>query len=299
MKEFPVRRPRSSKIIVAVLFLFSWLTVAVPAHGQEASEWASDPFAEVQRNLNLAADAQINLIRAQAQPGGIILAPAASSQKFERQGTRSLGRNFSARAKKSFEPRFQSMGVDAGSIFTELGVPVEFLAIAQVESNFNPAAHSPKGALGLWQLMPYTARRYGLRVDGDHDERADPEKATRAAARYLRDLHTQFGDWLLALAAYNAGEDLVQTAVERAGTTDYWSLSNARKLPQETRNYVPAVLAAMRLSDNSGTSFGQQHTARLNTKGGVLFALSSVGFDGAATGDSIPMRTTTLSPEGR
>jgi membrane-bound lytic murein transglycosylase D len=92
--------------------------------------------------------------------------------------------------------------------------------------------------------MPATARRYGLTVEAANDHRTDPEHATRAAARYLRDLHKRFGDWKLALAAYNAGEGRVQRAIERAGVRDFDELARRGLLPAETRNYVPAVLAA-------------------------------------------------------
>jgi membrane-bound lytic murein transglycosylase D len=122
----------------------------------------------------------------------------------------------------------------------------------------------------MWQLMPATARRYGLRVDGERDERADVDKSTRAAALYLRDLHLQFQDWLLALAAYNAGEARVQKAVTRAGTADFWSLSNRGHLPEETRKYVPAVLAAMDLG--GGRSFAEPRTGREQARGELVFA---------------------------
>jgi membrane-bound lytic murein transglycosylase D len=112
-----------------------------------------------------------------------------------------------------------------------------------VESGGQPAAFSPKGARGIWQFMPDTARRYGLVVSADRDERSEVVKSTRAAARYLRDLHQQFGDWQLAFAAYNAGEQAVEQAVARTGQHSFSTIQRA--LPKETRNYVPAVLNAM------------------------------------------------------
>jgi membrane-bound lytic murein transglycosylase MltF len=101
------------------------------------------------------------------------------------------------------------------------GVPPEISSVVVVESGGRTAALSPKGALGLWQLMPQTARRYGLVVTASRDERLDVEKSTGAAAHYLRDLYQQFGSWPLALAAYNVGEKALQRAVERADTRDF------------------------------------------------------------------------------
>lgn len=130
-------------------------------------------------------------------------------------------------------------------ILAREGVPNQLAAVIQVESGGNPLALSPKGARGIWQLMPDTARRYGLRVDDQSDERIDPEKSTTTAARYLRDLYAQFGSWPLALAAYNSGELNLQRAIVRARSTDFATLGSLGYLPAETRNYVPAVLAAM------------------------------------------------------
>jgi soluble lytic murein transglycosylase-like protein len=129
------------------------------------------------------------------------------------------------------------------SILGEHGLPASLMGVAAVESGFNPEALSPKGARGLWQLMPETARRYGLAVEPGRDERLDPVKSTHAAARYLVDLYAQFQDWPLTLAAYNAGEKRVERALEKRGAGDFWTLSRLAALPQETRRYVPSVLA--------------------------------------------------------
>ena len=126
--------------------------------------------------------------------------------------------------------------------FEAEGVPVELLAVGWVESRFNPAALSPKGARGVWQFMPETARRYGLQVGDARDDRTDLALSTRAAARHLADLYRRFGDWPLALAAYNAGADRVENAMARARSRDFWRLRPW--LPAETQAYVPAVLRA-------------------------------------------------------
>lgn len=132
------------------------------------------------------------------------------------------------------------------SILTEEGVPEDLFYIALIESGLNPNARSRAGAVGMWQFIEGTAKRYGLRVDWWVDERQDPEKATRAAARYLKDLYNQFGSWYLAAAGYNTGEGRVRRAVARHNSTDFWELArNRRYFGRETRNYVPKYLAAM------------------------------------------------------
>lgn len=131
-----------------------------------------------------------------------------------------------------------------GRILEEENVPVGLLGVALVESGFNPLALSPKGARGIWQFMPATAIRYGLPISPGADHRTHPEHSTRAAARYLRDLYNQFGDWKLALAAYNAGEGRIQRIIDKTGIRDFDEMARRRLLPPETRNYVPAVLAS-------------------------------------------------------
>ena len=132
-------------------------------------------------------------------------------------------------------------------IFREEGVPEWLISVGFVESTYNTAAHSPKEAHGIWQFIPGTGDRYGLKRTAWTDERSDSAKSTRAAARYLRDLHALFGDWLLAVAAYNWGEGRVAKLIHRTGVRDFWTLAERGLMPQETINYVPSVLAASQL----------------------------------------------------
>jgi membrane-bound lytic murein transglycosylase D len=136
-------------------------------------------------------------------------------------------------------------------IFQEEGVPQEFVFLAQAESGFQTRARSTKRALGLWQFVASTGKLYGLERNWWVDERLNPEQATRAAARHLRDLYNQFGDWYLAMAAYNCGPQCVQRAVERTGYADFWELSRRKVLPRETRNYVPIILSLMIIGKNA------------------------------------------------
>jgi membrane-bound lytic murein transglycosylase D len=135
-------------------------------------------------------------------------------------------------------------------IFQEENIPKDLAQVAMIESSFLPHARSRKRAQGLWQFMAQTGRRYGLRSNAIIDERGDPEKATRAAARYLSYLHELFHDWHLAMAAYNAGEGKIVRAMYRTGFADFWRLAASGSLRAQTRNYVPAVIAAILISKN-------------------------------------------------
>jgi membrane-bound lytic murein transglycosylase D len=128
-------------------------------------------------------------------------------------------------------------------VLSEEGVPQDLIYLAQAESAFQPTALSRAGARGMWQFVAYRGQEYGLRHTWWLDERQDPEKATHAAAQHLRDLYHMFGDWYLAMAAYNCGPGNVQKAIERTGYADFWELYRRNVLPRETKNYVPIILA--------------------------------------------------------
>jgi peptidoglycan lytic transglycosylase D len=130
-------------------------------------------------------------------------------------------------------------------VFRAKGLPEDLAFTAMIESGFNPTAVSRVGAKGLWQFMAPTARLYGLRVDRWVDERLDPEKSTVAAAGYLNDLYVRYGSWELAQAAYNAGEVKIDRAIRGTGSTDFWDLSRSKYLRRETKDFVPAIQAAM------------------------------------------------------
>jgi len=130
-------------------------------------------------------------------------------------------------------------------VFASEGIPQDLAYVALVESAFKATAYSRARAKGVWQFISETGKRYGLQQDWWVDERSDPEKATRAAAAYLKELYAMFGDWNLALASYNAGERNVQRGINRYRTQDFWELRRTRALRRETRNYVPLIHAAV------------------------------------------------------
>lgn len=139
----------------------------------------------------------------------------------------------------------------AERIFKEERVPLDLIWLAQAESVWKPNALSHAAAKGIWQFIPSTGTRYGLAQTSWIDQRSHPEMSTRAAARYLRWLHDHFAsDWLLAMAAYNSGENRVDSAIARCGYADFWEIHRRGLLPQETRNYVPIILSIIIISKN-------------------------------------------------
>jgi membrane-bound lytic murein transglycosylase D len=135
-------------------------------------------------------------------------------------------------------------------ILKEEGVPLDLIYLCQAESAFEPRAVSRAAAKGMWQFISSRGKEYGLRQTWWIDERSDPEKSTRAAARHLKDLYQMFGDWYLAMAAYNAGPVRVQRALDKTGADNFWTLAEKKALPKETINYVPNILALTIIGKN-------------------------------------------------
>jgi membrane-bound lytic murein transglycosylase D len=170
---------------------------------------------------------------------------------------------FSGRGRGVFERAFARSGRYHDMIVSTLkeeGVPEDLIYLAQAESGFHPLAVSRVGARGIWQFMASRGRGYGLHHNMWVDDRQDPEKSTRAAARHLKDLYNQFGDWYLAMAAYNSGPGTVQAAVKRTGYADFWELYRRNVLPKETRNYVPIIMA-MTIMTKNPSQYGLNNVA--------------------------------------
>jgi len=156
--------------------------------------------------------------------------------------------HFLTRGRKFFEEALLRSGQYRAlieQIFREEELPLDLVSLALVESAFKPQALSRARARGLWQFMQATGARYGLKVTSEIDERSDPEKSTRAAALYLKELYEMFGNWNLVLAAYNWGEGNVKRLIAGTGKTDFWELADLpRRMPAETRKHVPLILAS-------------------------------------------------------
>jgi len=259
-----MRSLRTSFCIVIGEFILLSGIAAAQSTGGTSSTSVVQPFTTIQNSLALAADSALNSAEVEV-PAALsrndapeMVAVTYSKPKHEPQAVRG---------------RFDALRSLIEPILAREGVPKDLAAVIAVESGGNPFALSPKGARGLWQLMPETARRYGLKVETRTDDRTDVTKSTTAAAQYLRDLYTQFGSWPLALAAYNTGEQNLQRAIDRAGSKEFATLSFLRFIPDETRNYVPAVLDAMKTPSIDG----MQNAPQLKPTG-FVYAFNAAQF---------------------
>ncbi len=188
----------------------------------------------VKKGSFLFSEEEKSFIKREAQKLGIVVPENKEIEKHLRQllkDKRSL--ELALRRANLYIPYIKP-------ILIEHNLPEELALLPLIESKFNPFAVSPSGAAGLWQIMPSTARRYGLIVSKEVDERFDLIKSTRTAALYLRDLYSLFNSWELALAAYNCGEGCVK---RRTGGKDFWKKKH--RLPHQTRKYVPKFFAAL------------------------------------------------------
>ncbi len=193
------------------------------------------------------------------------------------------------------------------SALEQEGIPKELIYLAQDESGFLPRARSVKSCVGLWQFARFRGRQYGLNQTPYVDERMDAEKATRAAARHLHDLYKHFGDWYLAMAAYDCGPGCVDRAVERTGYADFWDLQRLNVLPKETSNYVPLILAITIMSKNA-KDYGldgvqpdppeASDAVNLDSATSLLLASDALGVSLAELEDLNPALLKSLAPEG-
>ena len=218
---------------------------------QVTSPHSNDPFAAYDSALNEAASQALMSVAESHQTNPVTEALHPMQPSPGRHTGSDPSEHTSWKRVKRFLPEIEP-------ILSQVGVPVQLAAVVLVESGGNPTALSSKGARGLWQLMPDTARRYGLTVNAEADQRLDVMKSTRAAAEYLRDLYAEFHSWPLALAAYNAGEQAVHQAMARTGGAAF--AAAARALPLETQNYVPAVF-------NAVAEFGKSTLPPLSNQG--------------------------------
>jgi hypothetical protein len=275
MSNWLVVRPNSAWRIglvgIALSVVSSYLWSQEDTHSQNADSGISQPFAGIDASLVRAADTLL-VSSAQSTPTttgktnaaktAVNFVPIDNSQRYRVSDDGGL--NTAAMRLNLLRPVLDP-------ILRRHGIPTDLAAVIVVESGGRIDALSPKGARGLWQLMPDTARRYGLRVDEIRDDRLNLFSATDAAARYLHDLYAEFRDWKLALAAFNTGEGNVGSAILKAHTQDFDQLSSLRMLPLETRNYVPRVLAAAQTIPLSST-LGQGYRPASAT---TVFAVSN------------------------
>jgi len=265
----PFAALRLRGVTASAMIVLAFMPVRSGAQAPQPTGAPAQTFAAIDESLLQQADDALASTALRLTNGAPVSQENAVAPADEIPAAMPLPR--AGRESTAAQQRVQQLRPVVAPILRAEGVPPELTAVILVESGGNPAALSPKGARGLWQLMPDTARRYGLQVDGERDERLDIEKSTRAAARYLSDLHVQFGSWPLVLAAYNTGEQNIERAIARSHSVEFSVLSASGRIPLETRNYVPAVMAAMK--DRGLTSLFTQHGT--GQRPAMVFALSA------------------------
>lgn len=276
-------------ILFATLVLDWQLAVAAP-QSQRSNDPSDDPFASLRASLLKAAETNpetfatsVPIPESLRATGPAQESRSASRLDFERAFARRYWGGREGELHSALE-RLGELQTTIEPVLRQEGVPAELLAVVLVESAARPYALSPKGARGLWQFIPATAVRYGMTVSPRQDDRLDAIASTRAAARYLRDLYARFGDWKLALAAYNAGEQTIQQAIIRAGSADFENLNSRGLLPQETSLYVRAVLDAMSFVGGRASSIPAIREAASRRPEAVVFAVVTVGGNASDVG---------------
>lgn len=222
-----------------VMLLCAFILSCSPAFRQAVLPKANHQLTILQKGSHFFSEEEERFIQQEAKALGIPVPDREEIRRFI---------DFYTRNKRHIETSLQRASLYMPvilPIIRQHNMPEELALLPVIESAYNNFAVSRSGAAGLWQFIPSTARRYGLRVDSQVDERFDVAKATDAAMRYLKDLYNMFGSWELALASYNCGENCVSN---RTGGLDFWITQGA--LPLETRNYVPAFFAVLLISRN-------------------------------------------------
>lgn len=216
------------------------------------SEVVSHATPEEQVPLVIALNTPEALSEKQVQPP-VPLIPSVDSNTVASKAVEKNVGLFSRRIKDRFALYLSRSGQYLGmmqEILRAKNVPEDIVFLSLIESGFNPYAYSIAKAAGPWQFISSTAKRYGLEIDWWKDERRDPVKSTMAAADYLKDLHSMFGSWSLAMAAYNAGEGKIMRAIRKNKSDDYWDLLGTRHIRTETKEYVPRFIAASMIAAN-------------------------------------------------
>ena len=249
-------------LMTMALFAVSCASSSVPTQPLPAAALPANDdadAAELRRELEQAYSLIAIRIDTNVIPAGtptVDIEAAASIPIPQHRTIDSAVRLFSGQMKESIQTSLIRSGrykelID--STLAEHKLPKGLAYLPVIESAYLPTLTSRVGAHGIWQFMPDTAREYGLRVDWWVDERADPERSTRAAAKYLKDLHRMFDDWPLALAAYNCGPNRVRRKLQETGASTFWELLEQNALPKETRGYVPTFFATLLIASDPAT----------------------------------------------